>query len=124
MPGRRKTRVAMAALPLAAPSLARAQPWRPDRPVEMPLAYAPGGAADVLARAVARKIEAARGRRWKLTLELKSGAGGLCDLEADPFETTNRFEDAGAAEARRRLEGAIRARPDDAGPLRTPVGTA
>lgn len=73
---------------------------------------------------VALSLRVARGRRWKLALELRSGAGELYDLADDPHELHNRFDDPAAAEARATLTAAIMARPDDAGPLRIPVGTA
>lgn len=73
---------------------------------------------------VALSLRVARGRRWKLTLELRSGAGELYDLLADPHELHNRFGDPACAAEQAALEAAIRARPGDAGPLRVPVGTA
>jgi len=73
---------------------------------------------------VALSLRVARGRRWKLTLERGSGAGELYDLAEDPHEMVNRFGDPACAAEQARLEAAIRARPDDAGPLRRPVGTA
>ncbi|MCU0946070.1 MAG: sulfatase-like hydrolase/transferase [Rubritepida sp.] len=73
---------------------------------------------------VALSLRVARGRRWKLTLELRSGAGELYDLETDPHECVNRFGDPACAAEQAVLEAAIRARPADAGPLRVPVGTA
>jgi arylsulfatase A-like enzyme len=69
-------------------------------------------------------LRVARGKRWKLSLELRSGAGELYDLENDPQEMENRFGDPACAEAQATLETAIHARPADAGPLRVPVGTA
>jgi len=69
-------------------------------------------------------LRVARGKRWKLSLELRSGAGELYDLERDPQEMENRFGDPACAEAQAALEAAIHARPADAGPLRVPVGTA
>lgn len=73
---------------------------------------------------VALSLRVARGRRWKLTLERGSGAGELYDLAEDPHERVNRFGDPACAAEQAALEAAIRGRPDDAGPLRTPVGTA
>lgn len=73
---------------------------------------------------VALSLRVARGRRWKLTLELRSGAGELYDLATDPHECVNRFGDPACAAEQAELEAAIHARPADAGPLRVPVGTA
>lgn len=69
-------------------------------------------------------LRVARGRRWKLSLELRSGAGELYDLETDPQEMENRFGDPACAPEQAMLEAAIRARPADEAPLGTPVGTA
>jgi hypothetical protein len=59
---------------------------------------------------VPRRWRVARGRRAKLSLELRSGAGELHDVEADPDEMDNRFGDAACASEQAALEAAIRAR--------------
>jgi len=59
-------------------------------------------------------LRVARGRGWKLSLELRSGAGELYDLVADPHEMVNRFGDPACADAQAVLEAAIHARPEDA----------
>lgn len=51
--------------------------------------------------------------RAKLTLELRSGEGELYNLEEDPHEMFNLFEDPGAASMRRELEEMIQARPGE-----------
>ena len=45
---------------LAAPTLA--QPWRPERPVELVVGFAPGGGTDIVARLFARHLEARLGQ--------------------------------------------------------------
>ena len=45
---------------LAAPALA--QPWRPDRPIELVVGFAPGGGTDVVARLFARHLEGRLGQ--------------------------------------------------------------
>ena len=60
----------------------------------------------------------------KLTLELKSGAGEMYDLRADPHEMNNVFDDPAYASLRARLTALIEARPKDTVPQRKPVGTA
>ena len=59
------------------------------------------------------RLRTARTRRHKLTLELESGAGELYDLQEDPFEMENRFDDESHARVRRELTDMIRSRPDD-----------
>lgn len=59
------------------------------------------------------ELRTVRTRRHKLTLELGSGAGELYDLENDPHELENRFDDPGAKMIRRELEDLIHSRPAD-----------
>lgn len=73
---------------------------------------------------VALDLHCVRTRDAKLTLERASGAGELYDLHADPHEMTNLFDDPAHAALRSRMTALVDARPDDAGPLRVPVGTA
>ena len=46
------------------------------------------------------------------------------DLEGDPEEVCNLFDAPEAAGVRRELEALLARRPDDAGPISTPVGIA
>ncbi|UTW11405.1 sulfatase-like hydrolase/transferase [Marinobacterium rhizophilum] len=70
-------------------------------------------------------LRTVRTRRHKLTLEAVSGAGELYDLENDPHEMNNLFDDPAAASVRRELEAMLQNRPDDMRPeLSIPVGTA
>jgi arylsulfatase A-like enzyme len=73
---------------------------------------------------VGLELRTVRTRTHKMTVDLNSGAGELYDLQHDPQEQTNLFDDPGSSGIRRVLEGYIAARPDDAGPNRVPVGTA
>jgi tripartite-type tricarboxylate transporter receptor subunit TctC len=61
-----------AALPVAAHAQA---PWRPRRPVQLWIVSAPGGAVDVLARAVASRVERLRG--WSLVPVNRTGGAGV-----------------------------------------------
>ncbi|MCP5262474.1 MAG: sulfatase-like hydrolase/transferase [Rhodoferax sp.] len=73
---------------------------------------------------VGLSLRCVRTAHAKLTLELKTGAGEMYDLRADPHEMHNVFDDPSHAVLRERLTALIHARPDDAGPLRQAVGTA
>lgn len=59
-------------------------------------------------------LRTVRTRRHKLTIDLLSDAGELYDLEDDPTEMSNRFDDPGAAKIQKELTDMIRSRP---GPL-------
>jgi len=67
---RRATLGALFASPLAMPALA--QPWRPERPVELVVGFAPGGGTDIVARLFARHLEARLGQ--PITVVNKPGA--------------------------------------------------
>ncbi|MCB2031133.1 MAG: sulfatase-like hydrolase/transferase, partial [Rhodoferax sp.] len=60
------------------------------------------------------QLRTVRTQRHKLTMELISGAGELYDLQEDPTEMHNRFDDAALATVRRELQDMIASRPDDA----------
>jgi arylsulfatase A-like enzyme len=70
------------------------------------------------------RLRTVRTRTHKLTLELNSGAGELYDLESDPDETTNRFDDPGLHNLQREMTAMIMSRPDDAIAPIAPVGMA
>ena len=55
---------------------------------------------------------------------MQSGAGELYDLEQDPHECTNLFDDPLQDDIKSQLMRYINSRPDDAGPIRTQVGMA
>jgi len=61
---------------LAAPALA--QPWRPERPVELVVGFAPGGGTDIVARLFARHLEARLGQ--PITVTNRPGASSEVGL--------------------------------------------
>ncbi|MEO0694341.1 MAG: sulfatase-like hydrolase/transferase, partial [Pseudomonadota bacterium] len=71
---------------------------------------------------VALSLRTVRTRTAKLTKDLRSGAGEMYDLAADPHEMHNIFDDPERADLRDELEGYLMQRPDDIGPINTPVG--
>jgi len=66
--------VALAALALAAPGLARAQDAYPNRPVKIIAPQAPGGGVDLVARIIADRMRIAMGQPF--VIENQAGAGG------------------------------------------------
>lgn len=69
-------------------------------------------------------LRTVRTKHHKLTLELGSEAGELYDLVGDPHELDNRFDDPSLADIQQELTDMIHERPNDAGPIREPVGAA
>lgn len=59
-----------------------------------------------------------------MTLDLNSGAGELYDLQKDPQENNNLFDDPANAATRSMLIEMIESRPNDTVGDNVPVGTA
>jgi tripartite-type tricarboxylate transporter receptor subunit TctC len=74
------TAIAGSALPLASPSILRAQGVWPDKPVKIIVPFAAGGGTDVLARPWAEKLSQAFGQQF--IIENRGGASGLIGTEA------------------------------------------
>jgi arylsulfatase A-like enzyme len=60
------------------------------------------------------QLRTVRTRRYKLTLDLLSGAGEMYDLQEDPDEMDNRFSDPAMAAVQKELTDMIASRPNDA----------
>ena len=69
-------------------------------------------------------LQTVRTRNAKLTKDMISGAGEMYDLENDPHEMINLYDDPTHARLRATLEAMIDERPDDMVPLREQVGMA
>ena len=70
------------------------------------------------------QLQTVRTRRHKLTLEQISGAGEMYDLQEDPGEMRNCFDDPAYAAVRRELLDMIAARPADQTAALPQVGMA
>jgi tripartite-type tricarboxylate transporter receptor subunit TctC len=80
MRNRRQTLGLVLAAGLAAPSLARAQAWRPSRPIRLIVPFAPGGSNDIVGRLLAEAAGSALGQA--IVVENRAGAGGAIGAEA------------------------------------------
>jgi len=83
IPRRRVLRV-LAALAAAGVGLAPAAAsaaW-PERPINMIVAYAPGGGTDIIARVLARSMEKHLGNNASIVVQNKPGAGGAIGFAA------------------------------------------
>lgn len=72
-PLRRRPLLALPAFAFTAP--ARAADWRPERPIQLWCAFAPGGTVDITARSLARHAEQARG--WPIAVTNRTGGAGV-----------------------------------------------
>ncbi len=74
---------------------------------------------------IALQLRTVRTHLHKLTIDVISGAGELYDLQNDPDEMVNLFDDPAAKEIRSKLEAMLAKRPDDALPELLPqIGMA
>jgi arylsulfatase A-like enzyme len=73
---------------------------------------------------VGLSLRTVRTRTAKLTMDLKSGAGEMYDLETDPDELTNLFDDPAHTAMREELTSILMTRPDDMRPNGVQVGMA
>jgi len=71
---RRRHLLALPALALAMPGLARAQGTWPNRPIRVIVPFPPGGTTDVVARLVSQRLSVTLGQ--SVVIENRAGAGG------------------------------------------------
>lgn len=64
---------------LAAPAIARAQAWRPARPIRLVVPFAPGGSNDIVSRLIAEPASQTLGQ--PIVIESRAGAGGVVGSE-------------------------------------------
>jgi tripartite-type tricarboxylate transporter receptor subunit TctC len=62
-----------------APAVARAQAWRPSRPVRLVVPFAPGGSNDIVSRLLMESVGTALGQ--PLVIENRAGAGSVIGAE-------------------------------------------
>ncbi len=79
MPTRRQT-LSLALATTLAPAVARAQAWRPSRPIRMIVPFAPGGSNDIVGRIIAEPAGQALGQ--PVVIENRAGAGSMIGAEA------------------------------------------
>lgn len=76
----RRTLLSLAvAAGIATPAIA-AEDWTPSKPIKLVLGYTPGGAADAVARDVARVMEKTLGQ--PIVIDYRAGAAGVIGAEA------------------------------------------
>ena len=73
---------------------------------------------------VTLNLRTVKGKRFKLTVDLASKDGEMYDLQEDPYELVNLYNNADYAEQQAQLMAWIEARPDDMLPLGIQVGPA
>jgi len=76
----RRTALALGAGALASPRLAFGQAWRPDRPLRLIVGFAPGGAADLVARLATVEMASSLGQN--VVVENRAGASGNLATQA------------------------------------------
>jgi tripartite-type tricarboxylate transporter receptor subunit TctC len=79
MPSRRQT-LSLALAATFAPAVARAQAWRPTRPIRLIVPFAPGGSNDIVGRLIAEPAGQALGQ--PVVIENRAGAGSMIGAEA------------------------------------------
>lgn len=79
MPTRRQA-LTLALGTALAPSVARAQAWRPTRPIRLIVPFAPGGSNDIVGRIIAEAASQTLGQ--SIVVENRAGAGSVIGTEA------------------------------------------
>jgi hypothetical protein len=73
---------------------------------------------------VGLSLRSVQSKTAKLTVDVKSGAGEMYDLESDPDEMTNVFDNPGYALMKAELTDVLMARPGGMWPNQVQVGMA
>lgn len=73
---------------------------------------------------VALSLRTVRTQTAKMTVDMESGAGEMYDLNNDPHEMENLFDNPDSSALKKELMEMILSRPDDIQPMSTPVGPA
>lgn len=77
---------------------------------------------DAVRSAVDMDLMTVRSSRYRLSVDLKTDTGELYDLQEDPQEMINLFDDPGYRAVRTHHMDMIRSRPDDMIPVAERVG--
>ena len=73
---------------------------------------------------VALSLRTVRTKTHKMTVDMLSGAGELYDMQKDPDETMNLFDDPAASETKKLLTSYMEMRPNDISPNSIQIGMA
>lgn len=77
---------------------------------------------DALRSAVDMDLMTVRSTRYRMSIDMKTDTGELYDMQEDPDEMENLFDDSGSAAIRRNHMDMIRSRPDDIIPVSPRIG--
>ena len=119
----RRLLIGAAAAPLL-PRLTLAQDWAPSRPIRLIIPFPPGGAADLLSRALSEELSGPLGQ--SVIPENRAGAGGACTgsgLLQRALRPSNARYRAAAAASRQASSTAF-STPSAASPMNRPMATS
>jgi hypothetical protein len=96
--------------------------WKPNGPIKLMIAFAAGGGADTIARAVGDELQKRHG--WEIQPQQVTGAGELYVLSEDPDELVNQFDNPDYTELKAELMAMIESRPENRREIQKQVGMA